>query len=311
MTDYIKKQGYEVLDINGMDSRAFITVTCGNKDHDAVHTRFADFSRKDRAVRCTICNGIRGKITPNRVKAIVSKRGYELKSVSNGVLNLTCPEGHNVHIPFSSFRQGTGCGRCRQSRTEFMLDRVLCYLFGEDNIEFNHSIKYKGRLLRFDFYIKTTSSVILIEYDGAQHTTNRFQKSDKEFEAYLLRDSLKTEYATVHNIPFLRVAHPVYGAEAIIRTLLFLNRRLPKDLFFNIVEEGLSRYTPQANGDTFGKKKAIANRLLDEGMTIKKVHKEFEVGHNAPIIYFRQIYGMGTRDYDNGKGKLWNQCIEG
>ena len=71
---------------------------------------------------------------------------------------------------------------------------VLKELFPQTNITKEHYIRYKGKQLFFDFYLRGLG--ILIEVQGQQHFnyTKHFHGTVENFREFKHRDNLKKEY---------------------------------------------------------------------------------------------------------------------
>ncbi|WP_339306804.1 DUF2726 domain-containing protein [Paenibacillus sp. FSL R5-0519] len=79
------------------------------------------------------------------------------------------------------------------------------------------------RPLRFDFAVTLTDQVIIIEYDGEQHSrpvdfAGRGAKwAERQFRRVQRNDAIKTEYCRVNGIPLIRIKHTQFDEiEAIL-----------------------------------------------------------------------------------------------
>lgn len=70
-------------------------------------------------------------------------------------------------------------------------------------------LKYKGTMLRFDFYFVLNGRVTLVEFDGEQHFhfIKFFHKKQSTFKHLQENDRRKNKYALKHNINLYRIPY--------------------------------------------------------------------------------------------------------
>jgi len=176
--------------------------------------------------RCPVCYGNKKK-TIEEIRKYVEQEGYILLSKeyinSHSNLEIKCSSGHVFKMNWTNFSSGKRCPKCKRSKGEEIIAKIL-----ESNyIEFETQKRFdecKNILhLPFDFYIPSLN--ILIEYDGEQHfkpfsfSSNRTQETmNINFINIMLRDEIKTNFASSNNIKLLRISYyNFYNIEEIIK----------------------------------------------------------------------------------------------
>jgi len=106
----------------------------------------------------------------------------------------------------SSHLQGRGCPKCKNSKLENQVTKLLNNL----NIKFIPQKSFVGcknkKLLKFDFYLPKYN--ICVECDGEQHYRIReFNGGEEGFKNTKLRDKIKEVYCENNNIPLLRISY--------------------------------------------------------------------------------------------------------
>lgn len=111
------------------------------------------------------------------------------------------------------YRDKSGCPKCKLSKGE---QKIIAYL-DANQVKYvtqksfddcrNPKTNYK---LKFDFYIPEKN--FLIEYDGKQHymfgnKMGNYITTKKDMDDTQYRDVIKTNYASNHNIPLLRIKY--------------------------------------------------------------------------------------------------------
>lgn len=139
--------------------------------------------------------------------------------------NCTC--GNEIMLSLSQFNsmRYLSCGCLSSSFGEKVISDYLLELdipFSKE-VTFDDLLSAKGYKLRYDFSIKSSDSLVLIEYNGRQHyESNSFQfldSSEEEFEYRHSCDVLKEDYAMKHNIPLL-IIHYTSSVQDIRNQLL-------------------------------------------------------------------------------------------
>ena len=139
--------------------------------------------------------------------------------------NCTC--GNEIILSLSKFNSARylSCGCLSSSFGEKVISDYLLELGISFNREvtFDDLISIKGYKLRYDFGIKASNRLVLIEYNGRQHYDSscfQFLDSDEnEFDYRHSCDLLKENYAKEHNIPLL-IIHYTSNVQDIRNQLL-------------------------------------------------------------------------------------------
>lgn len=80
--------------------------------------------------------------------------------------------------------------------------------FENNNIEYTHQYVHPSLpTLSFDFCIRDSAGIILIEFDGQQHIKRKFNMSQEEFEKQVANDERKNEFCVKNCIPLLRIQY--------------------------------------------------------------------------------------------------------
>lgn len=114
-----------------------------------------------------------------------------------------------------SFLRGSGCPRCKESRGEKIVSKILKSMNITHTPQFKfRDCKFKADLI-FDFAIKKNRTLIaLIEYQGIQH-----YKPIKHFggkESFILqqkKDEIKRNYAMTNKIPLIEIPYHIKNIE--------------------------------------------------------------------------------------------------
>lgn len=96
---------------------------------------------------------------------------YSLSEIygTDSYIKIGCPEkSHGVfNQKVASHLEGKGCPKCRLSKGETMVAKLLDAASIDFQVEFKIQDSVDDKILRFDFYIPNQN--VLIEYDGEQH----------------------------------------------------------------------------------------------------------------------------------------------
>lgn len=111
---YIEDKNEELLSDKYINNRTKIKIKCKNgHEYDTI---FKDYKRGHG---CPVCSGSK-KYTYEEVKLHLNDNGYELLSNeyhrNNENLMIKCPEGHVVHMRYSSFKSGRRCKICARNQ---------------------------------------------------------------------------------------------------------------------------------------------------------------------------------------------------
>ena len=111
---FIKSLGYSWEDRNGRDrlgTRDRILYKCG-----VGHFNQVEYQTVKNGSRCRTCYNESLKNDFSEVKKLITDQGYTVLSdtyIDNkSKLELVCPSGHNILMPFSTFQSGSRCFEC-------------------------------------------------------------------------------------------------------------------------------------------------------------------------------------------------------
>lgn len=168
---------------------------------------------------CPKC-GKRAPLTKDDVVRRVAEIDDSIEVVGDYVdyntkIAFRCKKCDNVWLaqPNNIF-SGTGCPRCKSSKGEKEISRVL------DELHINYGTQFKFQdckdehSLPFDFYIPDKN--ICIEYDGKQHFEPctfggiTKERAAENFELAKEHDKIKDEYCQANNITLIRIPYWEY-----------------------------------------------------------------------------------------------------
>ena len=124
----------------------------------------------------------------------------------NQKVKIICPKHGVFEQRPNAHLMNKGCFKCRSSKGEEEVKRVL----GKLNIEFIEQHKFENcrdkRVLMFDFYIPLLNTCI--EYDGEQHfrALKNFGR-EKSFTRIQKSDLIKNNYCLENNIKLIRIPY--------------------------------------------------------------------------------------------------------
>jgi len=102
---------------------------------------------------------------------------------------------------------GKGCPKCRDSKGEIMVIKILKThgIVFEAEKAFSSLLSEKGKSLLCDFFVPQYN--LIIEYDGRQHKSffKWFHKTYDKFEEQQRRDEIKNKWAKDNNYHLLRL----------------------------------------------------------------------------------------------------------
>jgi hypothetical protein len=166
---------------------------------------------------CPTCAGV-GKSTIDFIRESMeihnNKYSYKKACYTGNRIKveIICPKhGSFFQIP-NSHLSGKGCPRCKISRGEIEVIKVLI----RNNIKYFYQKMFddcrnpkSGNLFKYDFYLPQHN--LLIEYDGPQHFSNGkfkgYESSEEELKDTQYRDGIKTKYAEDNKIGLLRIKY--------------------------------------------------------------------------------------------------------
>lgn len=100
---------------------------------------------------------------------------------------------------------GRGCAKCKNSRGEIAVEKLLNKLF----IKYETQKKFDGcfykQLLRFDFYLPDYNTCI--EYDGIFHFEVTRKTSEEDLKLTKHKDNIKNEYCKNNNNHLIRIKY--------------------------------------------------------------------------------------------------------
>ena len=159
--------------------------------------------------RCGKCFGKHLKTTDDFIKEIEKiTSDYEIVGEYTTALSkikmkhLTC--GTVFETRPNDFLNGHGCPKCKESRNEKKIEKILI----ANNVEFEKQktfsdCRYKS-VLRFDFYLPKYNTCI--EFDGEFHFMNCIPGVDT-LEIQKQRDKAKNEYCMKNGIKLIRISY--------------------------------------------------------------------------------------------------------
>ncbi|MHC1737735.1 MAG: DUF723 domain-containing protein [Ignavibacteriaceae bacterium] len=128
-------------------------------------------------------------------------------------VTIICPFHGEFEQKASVHLNGSGCQKCRLSKGEQKIQKVLKKL----NMQFEQQYSFTDcryiNPLPFDFFIREGENLLLIEFHGQQHYGPvKFggladNNAEKLFEEVKKRDKIKKEYALTKRIPLLIIKH--------------------------------------------------------------------------------------------------------
>jgi Zn finger protein HypA/HybF involved in hydrogenase expression len=143
------------------------------------------------------------KYSYEKVKVILSKKK----------VTINCPEHGYFEQVVDYHLQGNGCPKCRESKGERFIRKVLI----KAKVKFESQFIFSGckyiRPLPFDFAIFHGNMLIgVIEYQGIQHYIPQafgsgVLSANEQFELVKKRDTIKLDYCKEHNIPILQISY--------------------------------------------------------------------------------------------------------
>jgi hypothetical protein len=117
-------------------------------------------------------------------------------------------------INITDFRNGGGCKFCTIESNESKGEKAIKDWLDEHEIQYDREVKFEEckhiDYLRFDFLVPYTDGTFcLIEFDGRLHYRpyNDSEKNRKQFENQKIRDQIKNEFCSKHNIDLLRISY--------------------------------------------------------------------------------------------------------
>jgi very-short-patch-repair endonuclease len=150
------------------------------------------------------------ELKPERINKMrdVHKNKYEYKDkkVTNGFINIECPD-HGTFKQYLYFHEyGHGCPECNSSsRGEDKIKKIL----EDNNITFyrNHQFENckRNRKLKFDFYIPYLN--LCIEYDGEHHFKENKYFGEGNLEYIRENDEIKNIFCNSNNIKLIRIPY--------------------------------------------------------------------------------------------------------
>lgn len=121
---------------------------------------------------------------------------------------IVCPKHGEFQQTMHSHILGSGCKKCRQSKGEKIISRIL----EELNLEFKIEHKFDGcvylKKLKFDFYIPSHN--LCIEFQGLQHyKIIEFFGGEEYFKEINKRDEIKKNYCKENNIKLITIKYNI------------------------------------------------------------------------------------------------------
>ncbi len=182
-----------------------------------------------KGTSCPKCFGRFKKTTEQFVKELkiinpeITVIGEYINSKTKIEIQHSC--GYEWEALPNRLLQGRSCPRCRESKGEKFLSKVL----KSNNIPFVPQFNLvknpkTNRWLRSDFAIlnKENKPLLILEYDGEQHFKPvKIFGGEEKLKATQYRDSVKDKYCKENNIPFCRFS---YAQSELEITKIILNK---------------------------------------------------------------------------------------
>lgn len=230
-----KKKEYEFVKKSFME-RGFILIS---EEYIETHTPLFCYCPNNHKIKISWNSFSRGHgcgecaITKKKdylfVKQEFEKQGYKLisKKYENAhkLLKYFCPQHHKGSISWNSFKNGSRCAKCQESKKEKQIFNLLKF----SKMVFESEIRFLNckskRQLPFDFGIRVDSKKwILIECQGEQHYEPRdfagrgAEWAQKEFEELQKRDQIKRDFCARMSYDLVEI--PYWMKESEIQELL-------------------------------------------------------------------------------------------
>lgn len=198
------RKNLEILDDDGTYSyKKKFKLRCENSH--IFHMTLNDLLRGHGCPHCSK----NAKLTYEYVEKYFMSYGYKLISEkyinANSHLIVKCPKGHIYKVRYSDFSRGKRCPYCNMSSGEQEIVRILDKYNIEYNIQFTFKECKNILELPFDFYLPKYNT--LIEYDGEQHYSLRFEDTIDDFIKRKVNDGIKNEYCYFNNLPLIRIPY--------------------------------------------------------------------------------------------------------
>ena len=207
--EYLKTFGYKLISTEYEDCKTKLDMICNEGHRCSIN--WDNFKHGTRCKTCSIINVTnKNRHDYSFVKSYFESFDYELLSDTyvnqDELLKVKCPEGHKFEITYRSFREGSRCVICRQSKGEREVMRYLKKM----NIKYTYDSKYfddllslKGKPLRPDFILPEYK--IWIEYDGEFHYKKIYENDN--YETQKINDDIKNKYAKENNWKLIRIPY--------------------------------------------------------------------------------------------------------
>ena len=207
--EYLKTFGYKLISTEYEDCKTKLDMICDEGHRCSIN--WDNFKHGTRCKTCSIINVTnKNRHDYSFVKSYFESFDYELLNDTyvnqDELLKVKCPEGHKFEITYRSFREGSRCVICRQSKGEREVMRYLKKM----NIKYTYDSKYfddllslKGKPLRPDFILPEYK--IWIEYDGEFHYKKIYENDN--YETQKINDDIKNKYAKENNWKLIRIPY--------------------------------------------------------------------------------------------------------
>lgn len=132
----------------------------------------------------------------------------EYKSALSKVLVKHNLCNHEYYVNPNKFLLGRRCPRCKQSKGEKKVSRVLTSLNEKFETEYTFKDCKNKYVLPFDFMVYKDDSLYAIEFHGEQHyKAFDYYGGEKAFEYRKNNDSIKKKYCEKNGIKFLEIPY--------------------------------------------------------------------------------------------------------
>lgn len=205
----IHQRGHKLVG-NYVSVREKITIdyNCGHKPSSVYVGSYK------RNGKCPKCVGICPEQARETLLELVERNGHILLSEYNGskgkvLIDFNC--GHEPHwIKVNSYKSGHGCPLCI-NKGEAALYVLLLDMGYEVERQKTYDDLKDTKLLPYDFYLPRYN--LLVELDGDHHrkpivySDENLEEAENKFKDKQRKDELKNSYATLNNIPLLRIEY--------------------------------------------------------------------------------------------------------
>lgn len=209
LLELVEKNGHILLsEYNGSKGKVLIDFNCGHEPYLIKYDSYKD------GHGCPKCAGNSNEKGREDLISLINKNGHTLLSeykntASKVLIDFNC--GHEPHwIKANSYKSGHGCPLCI-NKGEAALYALLLNMGYEVERQKTYDDLKDTKLLPYDFYLPRYN--LLVELDGDHHrkpivySDENLEEAENKFKDKQRKDELKNSYATLNNIPLLRIEY--------------------------------------------------------------------------------------------------------